>query len=257
VKRIIFSQFNDNVDQNHKSTNDYKLNQFRTYSDKLRQSQQLYADRCGAEYVLHETNTTDYNTLQFEKILKLEEYAKDFDQVLYLDFDVVPNTRANNIFDVLGNTLAIYPLKREMTDHQLKWAIENDTFDNQNVYCKTCAKNSMLILNDCPTSNKLYNTGVTYGGSETIKQLRFGEQLDDMKNLLDEATNDSLYPDAITKNFYYNNEVFITYLIERDSLSCIDLNIQWNFILDGYQPNPSDVAFFVHHVNKEFEKSFG
>ena len=151
MKRIIFSQFNDNINQNHKSTNDYKLNQFRTYSDKLRQSQQLYADRCGAEYVLHETNTTDYNTLQFEKILKLEEYAKNFDQVLYLDFDVVPNTRANNIFDVLGNTLAIYPLKREMTDHQLKWAIENDTFDNQNVYCKTCAKNSMLILNDCLT----------------------------------------------------------------------------------------------------------
>ena len=176
--------------------------------------------------------------------------------MLYLDFDVVPNERADNIFESVGNTLAIYPLKRDMTDHQLKWAIENDGFDNQNVYCKTCAKNSMLILDDCPTSNKLYNTGVTYGSSESIKMLRFGEQLTSMKDLLDEAKDDSLYPHNITKNFYYNNEVFISYLIERDNIPCQDLNIQWNFILDGYQPDPSDTAYFTHHVNKQFEKSF-
>jgi len=256
VKRIIFSQYNDNIDQNTISTNQYKLSQFRKYSNQLEQAQREYADRCGAEYVLHRLDITDYDTLQFEKILQLERYAENYDQILYLDFDVVPNKRAENIFDVFGDSLAMYPLYRDQHKHELKWNIENDTYDNQNVYCKTCAKNSMLILDDGNISPKLYNTGVTYGSSNAINNLKFSQQLNDMKELLDETLNDSIYPDSITKNFFHNNEVFITYLIERDKIECTDMNIHWNFILDGFQKESTDIAYFTHHVNKEFELSF-
>jgi hypothetical protein len=256
VKRIIFSQYNDNIDQNTISTNQYKLSQFRKYSNQLEQAQREYADRCGAEYVLHRLDITDYDTLQFEKILQLERYAENYDQILYLDFDVVPNKRAENVFDVFGDSLAMYPLYRDQHKHELKWNIENDTYDNQNVYCKTCAKNSMLILDDGNISPKLYNTGVTYGSSNAIKNLKFSQQLNDMKELLDETLNDSIYPDSITKNFFHNNEVFITYLIERDKIECADMNIHWNFILDGFQKESTDIAYFTHHVNKEFELSF-
>ena len=256
MKRIIFSQYNDNIDQNTISTNQYKLSQFRKYSNQLEQAQREYADRCGAEYVLHRLDITDYDTLQFEKILQLERYAENYDQILYLDFDVVPNKRAENIFDVFGDSLAMYPLYRDQHKHELKWNIENDTYDNQNVYCKTCAKNSMLILDDGNISPKLYNTGVTYGSSNAINNLKFSQQLNDMKELLDETLNDSIYPDSITKNFFHNNEVFITYLIERDKIECTDMNIHWNFILDGFQKESTDIAYFTHHVNKEFELSF-
>jgi len=256
VKRIIFSQYNDNIDQNTISTNQYKLSQFRKYSNQLEQAQREYADRCGAEYVLHRLDITDYDTLQFEKILQLERYAENYDQILYLDFDVVPNKRAENVFDVFGDSLAMYPLYRDQHKHELKWNIENDTYDNQNVYCKTCAKNSMLILDDGNISPKLYNTGVTYGSSNAINNLKFSQQLNDMKELLDETLNDSIYPDSITKNFFHNNEVFITYLIERDKIECTDMNIHWNFILDGFQKESTDIAYFTHHVNKEFELSF-
>jgi len=250
VKRIIFSQYNDNIDQNTISTNQYKLSQFRKYSNQLEQAQREYADRCGAEYVLHRLDITDYDTLQFEKILQLERYAENYDQILYLDFDVVPNKRAENVFDVFGDSLAMYPLYRDQHKHELKWNIENDTYDNQNVYCKTCAKNSMLILDDGNISPKLYNTGVTYGSSNAINNLKFSQQLNDMKELLDETLNDSIYPDSITKNFFHNNEVFITYLIERDKIECTDMNIHWNFILDGFQKESTDIAYFTHHVNK-------
>lgn len=256
MKRIIFSQYNDNINQNTISTNQYKLSQFRKYSNQLEQAQREYAERCDADYVLHKLDITDYDTLQFEKILQLERYAEEYDQVLYLDFDVVPNKRAENIFEVFGDTLAMYPLFRDQHKHELKWNIEHDAYDRQNVYCKTCAKNSMLILDDGNISPKLYNTGVTYGSSNAIKNLKFGQQLDDMKKLLDETLDDSIYPDNITKNFFYNNEVFITYLVERNSLQCTDMNIHWNFILDGFQNEATDIAYFTHHVNKEFELSF-
>ena len=71
MKKIIFSQYNDNVDQNTISTNQYKLSQFRKYSNQLEQAQREYANRCDADYVLHKLDITDYDTLQFEKILLL------------------------------------------------------------------------------------------------------------------------------------------------------------------------------------------
>ncbi len=256
MKKIIFSIYNDNVDQNSISTNSYKLDQFRKYSKQLEQAQRDYAAKCNADYMLHRLDITDYTELQFAKIRQLETNAEKYDQVLYLDFDVVPHKRAENIFDVYGDTLAIYSSHEHIEPRELKWFIEKDTFDSQNRYCKAAAKNSMLIIDNCQPSLKIYNTGVFYGSSKVLKQLHFDKRLIELKELLDEAKDDSLYPDNISKNFSYNNEVFVTYLIERYNISCDDMNIQWNYILDGFQTEPPDTAYFIHHVNKSFEISF-
>lgn len=257
MKRITFSIYNDNVDQNHKSTNDFKLNQFRKYKDRLVTAQKEYAKKCHSEYVLIETATTDYNSIQFEKIKQLENFAQHYDEVLYLDLDVVPHTSFANIFEENDTSgLCIHPLVRNLTKREMKIYLEHDIFDNQNVFCKTAAKKSMLLLDGINGNDHLYNTGVVLGGSEVIKQLNFMEQLEDLHNLLDEAREESLYPHEITRNFYYNNEVYVSYLIERDELPHTNLGMQWNFILDGYQPDPSAACYLLHHVNKEFEKSF-
>ena len=258
TSRIIFSIFNDNVDQNHKSTNDYKLSQFRKYKPQLIECKEKYAKKFGAEFILHETPTTDYNKIQFEKILLLEEYAKTYDQILYLDFDIVPLHTAASIFDEIDDkTLAMHPLDRWLDNMEIREYLEMGWFDNQNVFCKTAAKKSMLLDEDITSNDLLYNTGVVYGGSEIIKQLKFGERLDELHERLDDAREWSLYPDEITKNFYYNNEVYISYIVEEQNLPHTNLPLSWNYILDGYMPEPSAAAHFLHHVNKEFDKSFG
>ena len=258
MSRIIFSIFNDNVNQNHKSTNDYKLSQFRKYKDRLYTFQKHYADKCDAEYILHDTPTTDYNTIQFEKILLLEKYADHYDKVVYFDFDIVPTSRAINIFESVDfNTIGVHPLRRNPQYEHLREAFKYNHFDTMNVYCKTCAVNSMLSLEGISAGDKVYNTGVVTGGRDALRQIKFKERLQDLHNLLDEAREDSLYPEEISKNFYYNNEVYMTYLIAKYKIPFTDLGMQWNFILDGYQPNPTDAAYLLHHVNKEFEKSFG
>jgi len=257
VKRIIFSIFSDNVDTNHVSSSDYKLSQFKKYKDQLKAAQQAYANKCGADYVLHENDWTEYNDLQFEKILKLEQYANEYDQILYLDFDVVPTEKAENIFEVIDDsTIAMHPLERNLSDQELRWILQDDTFNIQNVFVKTCAKNSMLILEDRMGNNNLYNTGVVYGGKDVIQSLRFAERLDYMKELLEEAKEDSLFPVEISRNFSYNNEAFVTFLVERYDIPHTDLPLHWNFIMDQRFPEKSDIAYFLHHVNKEFEKSF-
>lgn len=257
MKRITFSIYNGNVDQNHKSTNDFKLNNFRKYKNQLEEAQRNYANRCNSDYVLFETNSTDYNTIQFEKIIQMEKFANDYDEVLYLDLDVVPHTSFASIFDHANTSkLCLHPLIRDLSAREMAIYLEYDNFDTQNVFCKTAAKKSMLLLDGVSGNDVLYNTGVFLAGAEAIKNLNFSEQLEDLHELLDEAREDSLYPDQISKNFYYNNEVYVSYLIERDELPHMDLGMQWNFILDGYQPEPSAACFLLHHVNKEFERSF-
>lgn len=258
MKRIIFSIFNDNVDQNHKSTNDYKLSQFRKFQKPLTQCKQGYADKCKADFELHMTNTTDYNTIQFEKIKLLEKYAETHDEVLYLDFDVVPTTYARPIFDHIDtNTIAMHPLRRELKHSKLKSALRLGWMDQQNVFCKTCAKKSMLLLEGINGNDHLYNTGVTLGGSEIIKRLDFTAQIPEMNELLDEAREDNVFPVEISRNFFYNNEVYISYLVERDNLPHTNLTMNWNFIMDDVQIEPTSAGELVHHVRKEFEISFG
>ena len=257
MKKIVYSIFNDNVDQNHKSTNEFKLNQFKKYKNKIINAQQQYAEKCGAEYKLFVTNTTDYNLIQFEKINILEDLANEHDQLVYLDFDVVPSQNASNIFETFDfNTIGLHPLRRTPSVYELHDALTHKWFDTMNVYCKTCAKNAMLLLDNVIGNDAIYNTGVIVAGSAVVKQLQFTTLLPQLDRLLDIAKDDNVYPEEISNTFYYNNEVYISYIIERNKIPHTNLSAAWNFILDGYQPEISAAAHFIHHVNKEFEKSF-
>jgi len=258
MKRIIFSIFNGNVDQNHKSTNDYKLSQFNKFKSKLTECKNDYAKKCNADFILHEVPITDYNSLQFEKIIQLEKYAYEYDEILYLDFDVIPTNYARNIFDCIDTSkISMHPLRRDLKHGKLRSALNNNWMDNQNVFVKTCAKKAMLLLDGINGNDLLYNTGVTLGNSEIIKRINFTEQLSELHNILDEAKEDSLFPEEISNNFYYNNEVYISYLVERYNIPHVDLTMNWNFIIDDVQTYPTSAGELLHYVRKEFDQVFG
>ena len=67
---------------------------------------------------------------------------------------------------------------------------------------------------------------------------------------------DNIYPEAISENWFPNNEAFISYLVEKNSVPFTNIGLQWNFILDKFCPKITAACHFVHHVNKEFELSF-
>ena len=91
----------------------------------------------------------------------------------------------------------------------------------------------------------------------TSYELEFESRLQQLHELLDEAKEDNLYPSQISDGFFKNNEVYVSYLIERYNIPFTNIGMPWNFILDGYCGTPSAAAHLVHHVNKEFEISFG
>lgn len=257
MKRIIFSIFNGNIDQDHNSTNNYKLSQFNKYKPQLIECKEEYAKKCKSDFFLHEVDITNYDSLQFEKIIQFEKYADEYDEVLYLDFDVVPTSKARNIFDCIDTSkIAMHPLRRDLKHNKLRNALNDGWIDGQNVFTKTCAKKAMLLLEGINGNDLLYNTGVTLGNSEIIKKIQFTQQIEYMNELLDEAKEDTLFPEQVSTKFFYNNEVYMSYLIERDNIPHIDLTENWNFIIDNVQSHPVSSGELLHYIKKEFETVF-
>lgn len=259
MKRIIFSLYNNDVKQESSSVTDYKKSQFEIYKEPLIDSKKYYADQCHADFVLHEIDINNFVDIQFEKIRLLESYADEYDEILYLDLDVVPRRQARPIFDYADTSkLCMHPLVRELRPYELRSALRLDALDSQNMFVKTCSKNSMLLLEGINGNNKCYNTGVVLGNSEIIKSIRFTEQLDEMVELVEEAREDNVFPEQVSRHFVPNNEVFISYLVERDNIPHVDLTMNWNFIMDGIGPRKVDEqGELIHWVTKEFEYAFG
>ena len=264
AKRIIYSIYTNDLKE-HSSAPDDKRSKYEAYKEHLESLQKVYAERCKADYILINTEIRDYVDVNLEKLIALQDFAKEgYDEVCYLDFDVVPNTN-KNVFEELDlSKINALSLERsyvgQIRGERLQFLFDNDAFDERNVYVKTCAKNAMLQLEDKDTSPILYNTGVVTAGKEVIKNLSFEERLQECKDTLDEAKEDSLYPEEISKYFCYNNEVFITYIIEKYGVPHHNTGDAWNYILDKRRPGMPDhtvIAHLIHHVNKNFEYSFG
>lgn len=255
MKRIIFSIFTDELNK-HTSVSDYKRQQFLKYKDRIIAAHKSYAMQCNADYELLTSIETDYDELQFNKLIKLEELSDSYDEIVYIDFDVVPQND-KSIFDSFDlNNICAYSIPSPVPFDELRFRMQDDNWHKMDMYTKTCAKNAMLLLDDINGSDNCINTGVVAANKKSIEVLRFSENLIHCKNKLDLAIADNLYPKEIHNRWIYNNEVFVSYLIERYNIPYVDIGIQWNFILDHISPQPSAAAYLIHHVNKEFELSF-
>lgn len=255
MSRIIFSIYTNKIDP-HRSSTDFKKSQFEKYKHLLEQRQREYAEICDANYQLFTTQTTAYDMIQFEKLFKLEELIESYDEVLYLDFDIVPQTELNFFEQWDLNTICGHAIDRTPTPKDLRHYIKNDSFDTMNMYCKACAKQAMLLLDGIIGRTDIINTGVIGGNKQSISQLKFRQRFNDLNKLMDEAISDNVYPLEISKYFKYNNEVYISYLIERYNIPFTNIGMPWNYFMDGFAPEVSPAAYLLHHVNKEFERSF-
>lgn len=255
MKRIIFSIFTDNVDE-HTSATNIKREQFAKYKDQIRSKHESYAKTVGADYKLFEPNSTDYNEIQFEKLLKFEELAKDYDEILYLDYDVVP-IRKKNFFKTFDlNTICAFNLKCDMDMKLFKWNTDKGLWHSMDMHSKACQKRALHMLDNGFGALTCLNTGVVGMNKEVVAKLNLSAQIEELKALSEEAKEDSLYPDSMTQTWIFNNEVILSYLIEKNNLPYTDIGIPWNFIVDDNIPTISGAAYFLHFVHKRFEMYF-
>lgn len=192
MKRIIFSIWQDT--------------DWRDQKPILEERHKGYAEFCNADYQCVELNGYEYADLQFQKLYQADRFLEHYDEVLYLDLDVIPKDRSN-FFEVHDlNTFCVHYTENP------KWKIE--------------AKNTALGYEG---KNKIANTGV-FGLNKTLK------------GMLTQSSDG-----------FKNNEVFVSYIIEKYNIPCTELTAAWNFILDDFISTYSDAHYFLHVSNKVWD----
>lgn len=200
--------------------------EFKKHYDKLVENKLTYAEFCEAEFIVDETPCKNYEELNHHKLKRFEELADKFDNICYLDFDVIVNAD-QNIFTRFNmskiNAFAIDT--KDMIP----------TGDHYDYKSKLFHKQEML---DDHTTDLIFNTGILVGGSEVIKTLRYSENLDRMKQLTKE----------LELPFVSNNEVYFTYLIEKNNIPYSKLHKDWHSF------EYTKWAKMIHPILKDFDK---
>lgn len=249
MKKIIFSVYN-NIPVGERVT-DYSKSQFTKHYDMLLENKKQYAQVCNADFNMYEVHM-GYVDLQHYKIKKFENLLEEYDQVLYLDFDVIVKTKDNIFTSIDGfgvlmeNAVDIYnqesaKILRESKVENLDQYHEfcKNEFTNRfqrdkyHRYKKAHYKKMMLFEDDIiSTNDTIVNTGILIGNKNT--KINYDKNLKHMKNIAP----------------FENNEVFLSYLIERDNIKVTNLT-DWHCVFDDLHTSVD--GRMIHVINKRFE----
>jgi len=237
---------------------------------RLIETKQRYADKINVPFIMYEYDEqykeyhsffkenypeiTTYNIVNFYKIHLLYELAKEYDEILYLDFDVVPVTN-ESFFDFwnLSKGICLYNnndsvnRKRKPLD-KIKQSVRSPTAKYYNTQ-------AMLIEDGYSPKNDVINTGIIGTNKKFLTQLDyygdFKNTLKLMKKLKEE--NDySLYPENLVKIFGYDNETIMSYKIKKNNIVVQWLDNNWHHFYDVELYIPNDVKL-IHAINKRFD----
>jgi len=249
------------------------------YSDWLKSQHEKYANALGIEYRLYEYDNewkvyeqmfkdqypqiTAYNIVNFYKIHLLYKLAEEYDEVLYLDFDVVPMTD-NNFFEAwdLSKGIAILTNRKEIdTSFQRIMHLKNkrDKYDrkisNRSPDAKYWNTRAMLLEMECDENKAdVYNTGIIGASKKHLDQLNYFNNFQQTLELMDELKTDeySMWPDHIQESFGWDNETIWGYKTIINKVECQLLTADWHHFMDKWSYIPENTNL-VHVINKDFE----
>jgi hypothetical protein len=293
MKRVIFSLYidipegeldaqppypNDDIPKTYRTKEVLKLNHY-----FLKKKHIEYADKIGVDYKLFEYDSeykeyknyfkkkypfiTTYNIINFYKIQKLYDLAEQYDEILYLDFDVVPVT-ALNFFESIdfsrGIAISDNFESREYSDRKnftLDYLIRKSVIMNEQgqvpsnrspnaKYWNTLALN---YINFGSTSSRSYNTGIIGCTSDQLDELSYWENFDNVIEQMKELIEDEFFPDHIRKCFGYDNETIWGHKVELNNVKTQELYKNWHFRMWKQNDIP-DYVNFIHVIDKNFDK---
>lgn len=252
--------------------------QFIKYKDKLINSKKDYAKICNADFILFDDvekiyDNDEFDSVNFYKHYLMEKLLKDYDNILYLDFDVVPNTN-ESFFDVHDmNKINVHAINA--TKHK-SWSYEalnskhdyefvmRVHFDKYHMYCKALCKQSMLIIDDIYNNDfHIANTGIIGGSAESLSQIKMTERYDEILNRLNTAKEEKYFGENVTRHFFANNEVFFSYILDRFKPEWNNLSSDWHYchykvsdedkLHDIYNKIKVRKAKLIHVIDKNFD----
>tara|TARA_B100000035_G_C20973720_1_gene542215 strand:- start:253 stop:1095 length:843 start_codon:yes stop_codon:yes gene_type:complete len=243
---------------------DITINAFKKHYTKLVESKRKYANDIGATFMMFGydlryqsfeqkllkvcPDLTGYEVVNFYKIHLLEELSKDYDEILYLDFDAVPLTN-ESFFDRwdLSKGICVYNNNAQIVkDKEVKHSIRSPSAKYFN--CQ-----AMLIDKGLGAKNDVINTGIIGACRDDILKLDFFGKFKDTIDLMTKLRSDtSLYPQNIVDMFRYDNETIFSYKREINKVNIQWLDNEWHYFLDTQNYIPKETKI-VHCVCKDFD----
>ena len=276
MKRVIYSVYVNVPPKEHfgNSRNQHDtvdkanitINAFEKHYDKLVECKLTYAEHCESEFIMFTDDEqyrqfkrnflldfpelTEYEVINFYKIHLLTDLARKYDEILYLDFDVVPLTD-EVFFDVwdLSKGICIYNNNKQVIRNR------NVSHSIRSPSAKYFNCQAMLLDGGYNPRNDVINTGIIGARKEDIISLdyfgKFKDTIDLMTKLRTEKND--IYPQNIIDMFRYDNETIFSYKKEINNINVQWLDDKWHYFFDkqGYIPRETR---FVHAICKDFDK---
>ena len=278
MNRIIYSIYVDIPSPEHygksKNRNDtvkkatITVDAFKKHYNRLVESKKDYADSIGVPFKMYEYDDqyktfaknflkdfpelTGYEVINFYKIHILCELAKDYDEILYLDFDAVPLT-ADNFFEAWDLSKGICVL--DNNDAVVKSIKVNHSIRSPSAKYYNCQ--AMLIDGGYHPANDVINTGIIGANAEHIKQLDYFGGFDHIIELMTALRSDAyaetgLYPQNILNMFRYDNETIFSYKLRVNEVPVQWLDDVWHYFFDKQRFIPAETKI-VHAICKDFD----
>ena len=267
----------DDIDKNERA----RIN-FLEYFDRLENNRREYARSIGAAYMLFENDSnyqefrswmknlvdmSEYNVVNFYKIWCMEQLTKEYDNVLYMDFDVIVNTDVsffdafncqNSLFCNYDTTLKDWANKEALD--LTNWKGEDYVYHYRSPSAKYWNAHALLSDDDLDGENDVYNTGIFGASRRQMDELGYFEDFEGLISRMTELREDefSMYIPQIQKSFGYDNETVMSYRVKSNNVFWENLdNKFWHFQLPNWKQNKQQVrdanAAFYHVMNKRFE----
>jgi hypothetical protein len=232
------------------------LIQKQSYAKKLGYEFKLF--EYGPDWILFEQKLkrehpylTTYNIVNFYKIHLLYELAKQYDEVLYLDFDVVPMQDVD-FFEHWDLTKGIAVLNNN--DRVL---VPENVDDSSTTIRSPTAKfynaQAMLFEKGLSTKNDVINTGIIGASAEHLNTLAYFKDFDKNLKLMTKLTKESdSHPPRFLKYFGWDNETLFAVKIKENNVPILWLDDKWHYFFSNQKHVPQKVIL-CHAINKDFD----
>ena len=247
--------------------------QLKKYYNWLKEMQVKYAKSIGVEYKLFEYDDeyksyhkwfketypqiTSYNIVNFYKIQLLYKLSIKHENILYLDFDVIPISNNNffkhhdfNFVNILTGTAE----SQTKINKDISLVLEkNKIHSNRSPTAKYWNAHAMCAEKEIMSEVEVYNTGIVGINYKNLKKLKYFNNFKKTIKIMDDLIkNDTMYPNHIQNSFGYDNETIWAYKTMSNKVKTKKLNKTWHHFMDKWNYIPFGTNF-VHCINKNFK----
>ena len=204
----------------------------------------------------------DYQVIQHYKHFLMEQFTQEFDEVLYLDLDVLP-LGSQNIFNEFDLNQGL-PTHGFIDDKQEN--IENLAKGYLSYLPKprsVCVKQALMASLCVPDieinifTQPVYNTGIMLSNKHYSNQIDYTNSLLSYKQKIDQIKSQQyhFFADYIQEQYTVNNESIFSAILHQNNIKTQPFAENWHYVHNhrNYADSIPTTVNLIHFISKRFD----